>query len=210
VLSKSFLQVLAAAGVMSFFTAIDKAQTAGPRAVITQAIDESKLITLAGNTRHEANRPNDLGPVPDDLHLDMYLQLKRSPELDLTAKQFVESLTDKASGNFHRWITAAEYGRRFGAASEDIATVSRWLESHGFTVNGVPANHMVIDFSGNAGQVREALHTEIHALEVAGERHFANMSDPQIQAASDAGAKGRIYRQFQRLSPRSGRPSHDL
>jgi len=41
----------------------------------------------------------------------------------------------------------------------------------------------VIDFSGNAGQVREALHTEIHTLDVAGGLYFANMSDPQIPAA---------------------------
>ena len=172
-LRNSLLQVLALAGLMA----------AEPRALITQAIDENRLVTLVGNTRSEANRQNDLGPVANGLHLDMYLQLKRSPERDLAAKQFVESLTDKSSGNFHKWITAAEYGERFGAAAEDIATVSRWLESHGFTVNGVPANKMVIDFSGNAGQVRAALHTEIHALDVAGERYFANMSDPQIPAA---------------------------
>ncbi|MGA3025911.1 MAG: S53 family peptidase [Bryobacteraceae bacterium] len=177
------MQLLALVGLILAFTARDNAQTAGPRAVITQAIDENRLVTLMGNTRPEANSQNDLGPVANDLHLDMYLQLKRSPEQDLAAEQFVESLTDKASRNFHKWITAAEYGRRFGAASEDIATVSHWLESHGFTVNGVPANNMVIDFSGNAGQVREALHTEIHALDIAGERHFANMSDPQIPAA---------------------------
>jgi len=175
--------MLALVGLMLVFTARDKAQTARPQAVVTQAIDERKLVTLVGNTRAEANSRNDLGPVGNDLHLDMYLQLKRSPEQELAAKQFVESLTDKASPNFHKWITAAEYGQRFGAASEDIATVSRWLESHGFTVNGVPANNMVIDFSGNAGQVREALHTEIHTLELAGKRYFANMSDPQIPAA---------------------------
>jgi len=167
---------------MLLFAAAGRAQTAGPRAVITQAIDESRLVRLAGNTRPEANAKNDRGPVRSDLHLDMYLQLKRSPEQDRAAEQFVESLTDKASLNFHKWITAAEYGERFGAASEDIATVSRWLESHGFTVNNVPANRMVIDFSGDAGQVREALHTEIHALEVAGKGYFANMSDPQIPA----------------------------
>jgi sugar lactone lactonase YvrE len=177
------LLVLVLAGFLFVFTATDKAQTAGPSAVIAQAIDENKLVTLVGNTRREANSHNDLGPVPNDLHLDMYLQLERSPQQELAAKQFVESLTDKASPNFHKWITAAEYGQRFGAASEDIATVSRWLELHGFTVNGVAANHMVIDFSGNAGQVREALHTEIHNLEVAGQRYFANMSDPQIPAA---------------------------
>jgi uncharacterized repeat protein (TIGR01451 family) len=182
-LRKSFMQMLALAGLMLLLPARDRAQTEGPRPVVTQAIDGNRLVTLAGNTRPEANRQNDLGPVADSLHLDMYLQLKRSPEQDLAARQFVESLTDKTSGNFHKWITAAEYGRRFGAAAEDIATVSRWLESHGFTVNNVPSNNMVIDFSGNAGQVREALHTEIHTLEVKGERHFANMSDPQIPAA---------------------------
>ncbi|MGA3238396.1 MAG: protease pro-enzyme activation domain-containing protein [Bryobacteraceae bacterium] len=179
----SSLQVLALAGLMLVFTAREKAQTAGSRALINQTIDESRLVTLAGNTRPEANRQNDLGPAGYDLHLDMYLQLKRSPEQDRAAEAFVESLTDKSSPNFHKWITAAEYGRRFGASSEDIAMVSRWLESHGFTVNNVPSHNMVIDFSGTAGQVREALHTEIHTLAVAGKRYFANMSDPQIPAA---------------------------
>jgi len=175
--------MLALASLLAAFAASGQAQTAGPRPVITQAIDEARLVALAGNTRPEANGKNDLGPAANDLHLDMYLQLKRSPEQELAARQFVESLTDKASPNFHKWITAAEYGRRFGAAPEDIAAVSRWLESHGFTVNSVPANNMVIDFSGNAGQVREAFRTAIHTLDVAGKRHFANMSDPQIPAA---------------------------
>ena len=173
---KSIWLGLALAGAMV-------AQTAGRRAAITQAVDESRLVRLAGNTRPEATPANDLGAVADGLRLDMYLQLKRPSDQELAARQFVESLTDKSSPNFHKWITAAQYGQRFGAADEDIATVSRWLKSHGFTVNGVPANNMTIDFSGNAGQVREALHTEIHNLDVAGERRFANMSDPQIPEA---------------------------
>lgn len=182
-LPRFLLKVLALVSPMLVFTLGNNAQTAQPRALITQAIDENRLVTLAGNTRPEANSKSDLGIVRDDLHLDMYLQLKRSPEQELAAAQFVESLTDKMSPNFHKWITAAEYGQRFGAATEDIATVSRWLKSHGFTVNAIPTNDMVIDFSGNAGQVREALHTEIHTLNVAGERYFANMTDPQIPEA---------------------------
>lgn len=42
---------------------------------------------------------------------------------------------------------------------------------------------MVIEFSGNAGQIREAFHTEIHNLDVKGQAHIANMSDPRIPVA---------------------------
>ena len=173
----------ALAGLMLLFTTGDEAQTTRRQPLINQAIDESNLVQLAGNTRAEAIRENDLGPAAKDLHLDMYLQLKRSPQQEVAAQQFVESLTDRTSPNFHKWITAAEYGQRFGATPEDIATVSRWLESHGFTVNGVPSHNMVIDFSGNAGQVRETFRTEIHNLTVRGKRCFANMTDPRIPAA---------------------------
>jgi sugar lactone lactonase YvrE len=167
----------------------DEAQSIRRR-LITQPIDESRLVRLTGNTRLEAIAKNDLGRAASDLRMDMYLQLRRSPELDAAAQKFVESLTDRSSVNFHKWITAAEYGQRFGASSEDIETVSRWLRSHGFAVNGIAANNMVIDFSGNAAQVQEALHTEIHNLSVEGRHYFANMSDPQIPAALLPGVTG--------------------
>ncbi len=49
---------------------------------------------------------------------------------------------------------------------------------------------MLIDFSGTAGQVGEAFHTQIGQLEVNGEAHIANMSDPQIPAALAPVIKG--------------------
>ena len=42
---------------------------------------------------------------------------------------------------------------------------------------------MTIDFSGTAGQVFAAFHTEIHYLQARGATHIANMSDPQIPSA---------------------------
>ena len=41
----------------------------------------------------------------------------------------------------------------------------------------------MIDFSGNAGQIASAFHTEIHNLSVGGVRHIGNIRDPQIPAA---------------------------
>jgi subtilase family serine protease len=160
------------------------AQGGQRRALITQSIDETKLVTLFGNTRPEANPANDRGRLPDDSPVDhMLLQLRRAPELESEFAQYIDSLTDKSSPDFRHWMSAVEQGEKYGLAQQDLDAITSWLRSHGFEVGYVYPNGMVIDFSGNAGQIREAFHTEIHALEVRGQRHFANMSDPRIPAA---------------------------
>jgi len=151
---------------------------------ITQPVDETRLVRLAGNVRHEANPQNDRGPVNDSLRMDhLLLQLKRSADTEQALESFLASQHDPQSPNYHHWLTAAEFGERFGAAAGDIATITRWLGSHGFTVNQVHPNGTLIDFSGTAGQVRDAFHTEIHHLQAGGLSHIGNMNDPQIPAA---------------------------
>lgn len=155
-----------------------------PRALITQPIDNAQLVTLYGNTRPEADPRHDLGRVADEFPINhMLLQLQRAPELEKEFDAYIETLTDKNSPNFRHWMSAAEQGEEYGVAQEDIDTITGWLRSQGFTVGHVYPNHMVIDFSGTAGQIRNAFHTEIHSLSVAGKQHIANMSDPQIPAA---------------------------
>ena len=155
-----------------------------PQARITQAIDENNLVTLRGNTRPEANARNDRGRVADGFAVEhVWLQLQRSSSQEHAVEKYIDQLNDKKSQNFHKWLTPKQFGDRYGVAQEDLDTVTDWLSSHGFVVNTVYPNHMLIDFSGNAGQVREAFHTELHELSVAGHTHIANMSDPQIPAA---------------------------
>jgi len=170
----------AAAGLLAAFVIA----TASAAPEIASSIDENRLVTLAGNTRPEVRMATDLGAVPADLPLaHMQLQLRRSPAAEQDAHDFVESLSDPASPNYHQWLTAAQFGARFGVDESDLATVEAWLASHGFTVAQVAPGHMVIDFSGTAGQVASAFHTPIHYLNVAGKRHLANMHDPAIPAA---------------------------
>ena len=154
------------------------------RALLTQQIDENNLVTLAGNTRPEANAANDRGPVADSLALEhMLLQLRRAPEREQALEKYIDELTDHNSPNFHHWLSPRQVGERYGLAAHDLATITNWLKSHDFTVNKIYPNGMVIDFSGNAGQVRAAFHTEIHHFEVNGKMHVANASDPQIPVA---------------------------
>jgi subtilase family serine protease len=155
------------------------------RVLITEAIDESKLMTLSGNTRPEARRrQNDRGIVPDSKPVEhMFLQLRRPPTLEGEFVHLINEMHDKTSPNFRHWIMPQEIGDRFGLAQQDLDTIKSWLESKGFTVNYIYPTRMVMDISATAGIIRQALHTEIHNLEVDGKSHWANMSDPRIPEA---------------------------
>jgi subtilase family serine protease len=152
--------------------------------LITQRVDDGALVTLAGNTRPEATAANDHGAVAGDLMLDhMYLQLRRSPSQQAAVDQLISRLHDQNSPQYHQWLTADQIADQFGPADADVAAVSAWLTSHGFTINATYLANGVIDFSGQASAIREAFHTEIHHLSVNGAAHIANMSDPRIPAA---------------------------
>ena len=154
------------------------------RVLITRPIDQSRLLTLAGNTPSEANAQNDRGKVADSFSLPhMLLQLRRNPEREQALENFIEQQQNSSSPNFHRWLTATQFGQIYGPAPSDIEMVSDWMRSSGFTVDTVYPSGMLIDFSGTAGQVFAAFHTEIHKLSVNGVDHIANMSDPQIPEA---------------------------
>ena len=151
------------------------------RRLITQVADENKRTKLAGNTRPEAIAKNDLGLVDDSLLMDMMLQLQLPAEKEGELEQLTHDLEDPRSPSFHKWLTGDQFKQQFSLAPADIEAITAWLRSQGFTVNVIYPRS--IDFSGTAGQVRNAFRTEIHNLMVGGERHFANMSDPQIPAA---------------------------
>jgi subtilase family serine protease len=159
--------------------------TPGPsQPLIRQPINEANLVVLSGNTRPEANAVNDRGPVADNFAMEhMLLQLRRPPAQEQALTRLIEQLHDPASPDFHKWLTPDQFGARFSPAASDLARVSGWLQSHGFGINVTYASGMAIDFSGTAGQLRTAFHTQIHNLEVNGVGHIANMSDPQIPAA---------------------------
>ncbi len=180
---RASLAVIFALIVLTYDRAAFSADSATP-ALLTAAINENALITLAGNTRPEATAANDRGAVADGFAMEhMMLQLRRSPEQEQAFEKYLDELEDRKSPNYHHWLTAQQVGERYGLAEQDLATITNWLKSHGLTVNRVYPNGVVIDFSGNAGEVREAFHTEIHKLEVNGVAHIANMSDPRIPAA---------------------------
>ena len=147
-------------------------------------IDETQVVTLAGNVHPRARAEFDRGVIPGETFLaHMVLELEPSAAQQAELDTLVKAQYDPASPLFHRWLSPADYGARFGASPEDIAHIATWLGNHGFMVDEVPASNRLIIFSGTAEGVAETFHTEIHRYQAAGAEHIANVQDPQIPAA---------------------------
>ena len=96
----------------------------------------------------------------------------------------MDQLHTPGNANYHKWLSEAEWDQSFGVNRGDVEQVVAWLEGHGFKVSGVTPDGLMIDFSGTAGMILEAFHTEIHNVVLSnGDKHIANISDPKIPAA---------------------------
>ncbi len=160
------------------------AQTPAIASRITQAIDESRLTTLRGNTHPLANPQSDRGPAPPSLPMErMLLVLKRSPSQETALDTLLDQQQDNSSPNYHQWLSPDQFGQQFGPSDQDVQAITSWLRSHGFQVTRVSRGRTSIEFSGTASQVQDAFHTAIHRYTVNGEDHWANSSDPEIPSA---------------------------
>jgi hypothetical protein len=151
---------------------------------IVESIDDTRTVTLKGNIHPLARAANDQGAVADSQPMTrMLLLLQRSAAQDLALKQLIDAQQTKGTASFHNWLTPSQFGTQFGPSDSDVQAVTDWLTRQGFQVSKVAQGKTAIEFSGNAGQVRNAFHTEIHKFNVNGKVHLANVSDPSIPAA---------------------------
>jgi len=182
----SILAALAAAILLMAAPAAAQTRSNGSRSarsLITQPIDRAQTVALPGNVRRDLTPERDLGPVEDALEMRLQVILRHSPEQQADLDNLLARQQQPAAEEFHKWLTPEQFGERFGASQADIATVSAWLESHGMRVNSVLNNAAMIDVTATAGQIRSALHTEIHYHNIQGGKYPANVQNPRIPAA---------------------------
>ncbi|MGB6404520.1 MAG: protease pro-enzyme activation domain-containing protein, partial [Candidatus Sulfotelmatobacter sp.] len=152
--------------------------------LVTQPIDEAKLVTLQGNVHPLAQSRFDVGAVPDSLPADrILLLLSRPADREAALQQFMKGVHTRGSASYHQWLTPQQFGIQFGPADSDIQQVSGWLSGMGFQLAGASKGKTLIEFSGTVGQVNKAFHTQIRKYAINGEMHYANATDPRIPEA---------------------------
>src|SRR5579859_2240323 len=151
---------------------------------VVEAVDDARRTTLRGNVHPLARAEFDRGAVADSQPMNrILLLLKRSDDQEAALQDMLAKQQDKSSTNFHQWLTPEQFGAQFGPADADIQAVTDWLTRQGFSIGKIYSGKTLIEFSGSAGQVRQAFGTTIHNYQVTGKLFSANTSDPQIPAA---------------------------
>jgi hypothetical protein len=158
---------------------------------VMDTVDDTNRTVLRGNVHPKARAEFDRGAVADVQPVTrILLVLQRSTEQEAALRQLMEEQQSKNSPNYHAWLTPEQFGKQFGPADADVQAVTEWLTSHGFQNIKVAKGKTVVEFSGNAGQVRNAFGTEIRKYNVKGEEHFANVKDPEIPVALSPVVRG--------------------
>jgi len=101
-----------------------------------------------------------VGHVAGERRLSLAISLPPRNQSDL--EDFLARLYDPQGPDFHKYLSVKEFTERFGPSEADFAAVSEFARSHGLTVVGEPANHMVLDVEGPAAAVESALHISLN------------------------------------------------
>jgi len=147
-------------------------------------VDDNDVVVKPGNVHFLARPEFDRGPTEPDLRFDKMV-LVVSPRADRRAEleAFVAGVHNPLSPAYHQWLTAQEYGRRFGITDADLAQITSWLARGGFTIDEVAPGRGWINFSGAVRDVERVFRTHIDEYEVDGRRYHANANSPSVPRA---------------------------
>ena len=151
---------------------------------VTVRIDNSRAVELPGHLHSKAQAQYDQGAVEEAFPLpSITIHFKPSADQQQNLSRLLSDQQNPTSPQFHKWLTPEHYADQFGASSSDMAKITAWLQSQGFSVVSTARSRTWIAVSGNARQVRNGLHADIHRYNVNGEVHYANATNPSLPAA---------------------------
>src|SRR5580698_10322064 len=132
-------------------------------------LTNADLVPLSGNVHAFARAQFDAGEAPSTLRpKGLDIVFAKTPEQERALQQLLAAQQDPKSPQYHKWLTPAQYGARFGASDATLAAVTNWLKSNGLTAGRLPPGRGHLPFFGGKVQIEGAFHTRIHLFAAAG------------------------------------------
>jgi subtilase family serine protease len=148
------------------------------------SVNNGSRASLHGTVSTRVKHSTDLGSAPQNQRLaTMSLGFSMTAAQQASLTQLLAAQTTPGSPGYHQWLTPEQVAAQFGLSSGDIAKVSSWLTSQGFTVTSRARTGTFITFSGTVAQAQQAFGTTIHSLSYKGEQNISNVTDPTLPMA---------------------------
>jgi subtilase family serine protease len=96
------------------------------------------------------------------------------------AESFLASVSDPSSPEYGHYLTPDQFRARFSRPDADVEVARSWLQSQGFTVGAVPADHLVVPARGTVSQVERAFGVHLNYYRNKGQTLRAPASAPSI------------------------------
>jgi subtilase family serine protease len=96
------------------------------------------------------------------------------------AEALARAVSDPASSSYGKFLTPAQFRKRFAPSDNDIAAVQKWLRSAGFKLTHTPSNHHFVAVSGTARQIEAAFGVKLNVYKVGGKKVRAPSSSLKV------------------------------
>jgi subtilase family serine protease len=92
------------------------------------------------------------------LTLQVVLPMRHRAELDA----FAHAVSDPASPLFRRYLSVAEFTRRFGPTRRDYDAAAKFFDANGLKVTGRAANRYLLQIEGDVARVERVFHVKLN------------------------------------------------
>lgn len=100
-----------------------------------------------------------IGPLPSTRRLNLSIVLPLRNQDQLTS--LLSGLYDPSNPDYRHFLSAADFRDRFAPTADDCQAVVAFARSHGFMVQAVSANRMVVPIVGTVEQVQSAFNVKM-------------------------------------------------
>jgi subtilase family serine protease len=121
-------------------------------------------VPLPGSAAAPAVAPIEATPAATPIEFTVGLE----PGDPAGAAAFARSVSDPGGAGYRRFLTPAQWEKRFSPSKASVDAVSAWLRSQGVAVEGVSADRLTVQASAPAATVERAFGTSLAQYSVNG------------------------------------------
>jgi subtilase family serine protease len=118
------------------------------------AVGAAPAPAVVQNSSPAAASTDLVGATPSETAIDFNVGLQLADQAG--AEALARAVSDPTSASYRRYLSPAQWERRFSPSQSSVKAVTSWLEAEGVTIDAVTPDRMTIQASASAATVQRA------------------------------------------------------